>query len=233
MAEFFDDTDESQAAKIEEALAAVIGKHIPLSDHPDDLLDEEFARLIVATTLFSPTGFYHVWNVEKEEAKLDDLRRTARDLVDVYKSMHPLIRERMGIATEFLKTVKGYSDVRTLTDGNLPGLWSIFDLLPEMLEIGIRVGKDEIRRGDPSGRYNWQAINLINWCRKIWSVRTGVNAPKSLNPASPFGKFVEDVFDASGVDANPQAAMAAWKQVDGSDLVVPWEQIDSYDENTD
>ena len=59
-----------------ESIAAVIGEHIPHHGQlDDDMMEAEGFMLL----FFSPTGHYDVWNAEREESKLEDLRRATRN----------------------------------------------------------------------------------------------------------------------------------------------------------
>ncbi len=198
-------------------LATVIRKHLPLDEQLPDL----FEAPEIIQTFYSEDGFHDVWDAEKEEVKLRELRKAARHLVSVERSLHPTIRDQMGLASKWVITAKDFRILERLPVtimgrlplDELPDLFTIFAVLPEMLERSIEAGKRVIRHGRPSGRTNWLAIDLIVSCRSIWRRRTGNEAPKSLNPASPFGKFAIDVFDVIGMKGRPRSAMDAWRNV--------------------
>lgn len=218
-------------------LEQVIGRHVPyhgkiynkygeLHDSDSDrdpFSDEAWANQIMISS-FSQTGMFASWNVEDEEAKLDDLLRTARKLSDIFYSVHFHIRCRM-IGFDVSSGTLGHSGRRI----SLPALRvnrpdeieteeeyfsrniNIIEELPELIERRIKVGKDEIRKSNPPGRTDWLGVHLIMMCRLIWSQRTG-KAPKSLNPASRFGKFAKEVFDVVGIKEDPRSAMNAWRR---------------------
>ena len=73
---------------IVEALAAVIRRHVP----HDGQFSDEFEAGSIVLAFLSPTGFYDAWDADKEEAKLDNLIRTARHLVHIERSLHPSVR---------------------------------------------------------------------------------------------------------------------------------------------
>ena len=198
-------------------LATVIRKHLPL----DEQLPDPFEVPEIIQTFQSEDGFYDVWDAEREEAKLRELRKAARHLVSVERSLHPTVRDQIGLASKWVITAKD-SHIRDRLPVSvlgyrsrdpLPDLFTIFAVLPEMLERSIKAGKRVIRHGRPLGRTNWLAIDLIVSCRSIWRQRKGNEAPKSLDPASPFGKFAKDVFDVIGMKGKPRSAMDAWRKV--------------------
>lgn len=62
-----------------------------------------------------------------------------------------------------------------------------------------------------TGRINFKGIQLVNSARDVWRLSTGKDAPnKALNPASKFGKFLSDLFDAYEIGGDPRAAFRAW-----------------------
>ncbi len=203
MADRWEDIDVSDA--MVQSLAAVIGEHLPHHGQLDsDIMEAEGFMLIFS----SPTGYYDAWDAAKEESKLDDLKRATQDLVGIYKSLHPSVECQVHLASHYITSVKNFRS----SDG-LPDLLTIFAVLPEMVERCVEAGKDEIQRGESVGRTNWLAVSVIDNCRAVWLRRTGDEAPKGLNPASPFGKFVRDVFKVIGMKGDPRSAMDAWNRV--------------------
>jgi len=58
---------------------------------------------------------------------------------------------------------------------------------------------------------NMEAIKVVAFARRAWRwVGETVPPDRSLNPASPFGKFLADLMVAIEVNANAQAAYRAW-----------------------
>ncbi|MFC5737727.1 hypothetical protein [Sinirhodobacter huangdaonensis] len=62
-----------------------------------------------------------------------------------------------------------------------------------------------------TGRINFSGIQLVKSAREVWRFATGNDAPnKALNPASRFGKFLCDLFEAFEIGGDPRAAFRAW-----------------------
>jgi hypothetical protein len=62
-----------------------------------------------------------------------------------------------------------------------------------------------------TGRINFRGIQLVNSARDVWRLSTGKDAPsRALNPASRFGKFLCDLFEAFEIEGDPRAAFRAW-----------------------
>ena len=59
-------------------------------------------------------------------------------------------------------------------------------------------------------RINAQEIGVVDATRFVWSLALKKTPPKTLNEASPFGRFLADVFEACGFSANPRSAFNAW-----------------------
>lgn len=65
-------------------------------------------------------------------------------------------------------------------------------------------------------RINFMGIQLVNSAREVWRLSTGRDAPaKALNPASKFGRFLCDLFDAFEVEGDPRAAFRTWASYTG------------------
>lgn len=87
----------------------------------------------------------------------------------------------------------------------------------ETILLGVNSTKREIRTSDRSrkalSRMNLRGIQLVDAARDIWEAETGKNAPeKALNPATAFGKYLSELFDAFEVGGDPKAAFRAWVQ---------------------
>jgi hypothetical protein len=60
-------------------------------------------------------------------------------------------------------------------------------------------------------KINLREIQVVHAARIVWKMATGKEAPpRRLNPASAFGLFLAEVFDACGVAGSPRAAFQAW-----------------------
>ncbi len=184
------------------------------NDYKGQYYDDEWVAEQILVSSLSHTGTFYFWNEEAEEAKLDDLLRTARKLLDTFNSLHLKIRCEVTNFSKEAETVENYNS------GDLPDL-TIITALPELIERSIkswRAAPSYFLRGGiltpgvfPPGRTNWLGIYLILTCRAIWFQRTG-KAHKSLNPASRFGKFAQEVFDVVGIKEEPRSAMNAWRR---------------------
>lgn len=70
-------------------------------------------------------------------------------------------------------------------------------------------GSSRARKG--TGRINFRGIQLVDSARNVWRLSTGNEAPsKALNPASRFGNFLCDLFEAFEIEGDPRAAFRAW-----------------------
>lgn len=60
-------------------------------------------------------------------------------------------------------------------------------------------------------RINVTGVQMVACARSVWKMQTGSDAPaKGLNPATPFGRFLADMFAAFELDGDPRAAFRAW-----------------------
>ena len=60
-------------------------------------------------------------------------------------------------------------------------------------------------------KINEREIALVDAARFIWQLATDTDAPaKDLNPASPFGEFLADVFEVCELSGDPRSAFRAW-----------------------
>ena len=82
----------------------------------------------------------------------------------------------------------------------------------------IQATKKHIRSSPQSkigvNRMNLTGIQLVENARSVWRLSTGSDAPeKSLNPASPFGKFLYELFEAYQIEGDPRSAFRAWSSL--------------------
>lgn len=64
---------------------------------------------------------------------------------------------------------------------------------------------------------NLEAIQVTDGAVQVWAKYHYRPPPKkALNPASAFGLFVCDLFDACGLEADPKAAFRTWAQTYGA-----------------
>lgn len=71
-----------------------------------------------------------------------------------------------------------------------------------------------LKYGRPKGKAIWEAVPLVEQSRIVWDFHRESplkTAPdKGLNPASPFGDFLQDVLDALGIKMDAVSAFKAW-----------------------
>lgn len=210
-----------------EELLARINKHLPPIDkhpyfegwppfsrgeNPDDT-DVWLLNILFAAKQL-PTGYLDVWYIKYEESKLDEIRRTILKLEYLWDSLPESVREEMeGVSIESAERIA------KLNDYPFPSLDEIFEAFkePDFLKEIFKSGRDVISQAYSLGRRNWRAVCVVDACRAIWHRRTGDKAPINVNPTSPFGKFVEDIFIGFGLEDDPRSAMQAWREVQSKD----------------
>lgn len=60
------------------------------------------------------------------------------------------------------------------------------------------------------GAASWEAILAVDALRTLWRSNRGRNAPKALNRASTFARFLDDGFRWLEIEAHPPSAFKAW-----------------------
>ncbi|ESQ76908.1 hypothetical protein [Asticcacaulis sp. YBE204] len=83
------------------------------------------------------------------------------------------------------------------------------------IRTAIRLTKRDIEQSKSSvkgiSRINLDGVQLVNSARDVWKLSTGKTAPaRGLNPASPFGKFLYDLFEAFEIPGDAKSAFTAW-----------------------
>ncbi|MEE8456358.1 MAG: hypothetical protein V3R90_16695, partial [Limibaculum sp.] len=216
---------------IEEFIAR-LNKHLPpwgehpitekwaynLNRSPDN--DDTMGRYIMAV-FTEPTGYMDAWSHKKERDRLDEILKTVRKLVQLYKSLPESVMTKMEdvsgeSAERIYREVLGLHPILEDYMRPYPDLSEIFHMLgnDEFLQECANAGYAEIKGGNRLGRRDWQAVCVVDSCRDIWHRRTGSEAPINVNPISPFGRFVEDVFIGIGLtDTDPRSALLSWKAV--------------------
>lgn len=72
-----------------------------------------------------------------------------------------------------------------------------------------------LSQGRPRGKVNWAAVAVVHEARQAWRATTGRDAPRHLRSGkpSPFAQFLNAIFEAAQIGADPRSAMKAWKEV--------------------
>ena len=194
-----------------EQLAAVFRSHFgtetPLGD---DKFEASWIDQVVGW------GWREAWNHDDELLKLETLER-ALSVLARFDLTDRIFDVLMLDASE---RSKGFEE--DISPGHFEispyhALMVMFEL-NTLLAPSIQAAKSAVPTGGHrSGKVKWGGVSAIDACRTSWWRCTGKEAPKSLNPASKFGKFVQDIFYAMEIDGNPRSAMDAWKRVQSKD----------------
>lgn len=146
-----------------------------------------------------------VWNPATELQKIDRLRRLLGELHIAIDELHPKVYEGIRLSA-VQELIGGKADAHEL-------LGLLHDPI-KTLSAALVSGDVTAKRGTAvRSDFNWEAVSVMNECRRAWELRKGKRAPRALNPASPFGSFIADVFDVMRIDVDPQSAMNAWRRV--------------------
>jgi hypothetical protein len=166
------------------------------------------------------TTYYHIiemawpaWKHEDLGRQLDEIERALRVLSRVDDLPGPIIAELFNDAIFRSRGVEQRWGKISPSQA-----MKILPTLNDLLAPSLREAKKLVRAGY-QGKTNWEAANAINGCRLSWRRCTGDEAPggSDLDLASPFGEFVQDIFDALEIDGKPRSAMQAWNRVQSKD----------------
>ena len=180
----------------------VLMEHVPDVEPWDNRCDT-YAILAATRERETPIA---PWNPDREVAKIDKIRCLAAELSEAWRTLHPRVAQAM------LDRVDLFGDDDDLcAHVILNNVEALDEVLHESLTVGMEAASSGHRaRADR----NWKAVGVIHECRAIWHRRTGKAPPKSLNRATPFGRFLADVLEAIGIEADPRAALNAWRRYD-------------------
>ena len=199
-------------AEYRERLAAVFRTHFG-SETP--LGDDKFEASWIDETI--SWGWKEAWNHDDELLKLETLERTLLVLTrfgDLTDRIFDVLMVDAFCRSEGFKVnvSPGHFEISPYQ-----ALIAAFDL-HGLLVPSIRAAKSAVPTGGHrSGKIKWDAVAAIDACRTSWWRCTGKEAPVSLNPASPFGRFVKDIFETMGIKGNPRSAMQSWRKVQSKD----------------
>ncbi len=93
----------------------------------------------------------------------------------------------------------------------------------EKLLDGINAMRLSLNENNPMVRrstkaLNIEAIRIVEGAVGVWSAYQDSPPPKrALNPATKFGKFLGDLFEACHISGDPKSAFRAWAQTYGAD----------------
>lgn len=197
-----DDDEQAQAAlrAIRQRLPPIDPSSPPPPEEPQS--DAEEAGWLALCAVYPVDA----WDADVEADKLRDLWRAAMLLHRLHNDLHPALRAALDLASPPLDLGSGHRLTGKVTAPN------VIDYLPQLLRSGIKAARNELPFGTPKGQTKWQSVLLIDACRLTWHRRTRRSAPKSINPASPFGVFAQDIFDAFEM-GSARAAIDSWARV--------------------
>lgn len=156
---------------------------------------------------------YLAWDADEERAKLKEMERAAMALARAYESLNPLLHALL-TNTE----LKDREPQPRIGDVAPPEPVFALDYLPWLARTIARARRNMepfVKAGfDPGAQKKWQWFPVIEECRAIYERRTGRRAPrKSLNEATPFGRFLADVLAECGATGNARYLYAEWGNV--------------------
>ncbi|MBB3900100.1 hypothetical protein [Roseococcus suduntuyensis] len=184
------------------ALEAVIAEHLPAARDgaPSDADEALLLRLAIVGN-----GRFKVMDKAKELARLADVHlaatalRNALDSLDL-NARHALTQAAMAVPSRALRQPRRAGGGFTFAD--------VLDL-PEVLRHAAPAAREVIQAASEAGGTKWRAVSLLMATRELWARRQPKPPPRHPNPATRFGRFAQDVFDAAGLDAKPKHAAAA------------------------
>lgn len=182
---------------------AVLMRHFGLTADQAELE----AEWLVHSSFSNPPPF--VWKQE-DRRHLDEFWRALRTIATIDERLSPGASE--GLRNCFVRHYLP-KDVTEIPEyeKNFEALrW--LDKLHERMRPVIPLVEAEIAKAPPEGQTKWDGVAVIGACRGCWWRNTGEEAPaRGLNLASPFGNFVQDVFEVwDDLDVTAAAAFKAW-----------------------
>lgn len=187
-----------------EAIALVVEAHLPTEDA---LYSPYLEAGLVAWAFLGDTGLFRSFDPDEQREALQRVVNAARELHQALWGMHDAVEMSFSLRLHAMGLPSAVD-----RGGTLPMvlLWEI----PDMIEKAAKAEARNLPQNDPPGaRTNWQAVSVVWACQQIWQRRRLTPAPVALNEASPFGRFVFDVFDACKLGASPRAAAAALARI--------------------
>lgn len=184
------------------ALEAVIAEHLAPARNgaPSDTDEALLLRLAIMGN-----GRFKVMDKSGELARLAEVHRAATALLLTLDALDlearaALIEAARAVPPDALRQPRRHGQRFTFAD--------ILDL-PKVLRHAAPAARAAIQAADEAGRTNWRAVSLLLAARELWSRRQPKPPPRHPNPATRFGRFAQDVFDAAGLDAKPKHAAVA------------------------
>ncbi len=198
-------------AKKRPYLNKILKEHFPESWDEENLEDAYFT-LYESAACLEADGFDKVNDVEV--------------LGEIRKHLEKITRKRMGLSMAARSAIQndiGYlqDKVQAIASGlpeNHPfassHIWDNIEAFEKLVsQLILRIENDPMS----SKRYtvtNHLEIRIAGGCREIWKLMTNKDAPKILNEAGRFGKFVLDIWKMLELEGKPRSAFQSWKKRD-------------------
>lgn len=125
---------------------------------------------------------------------------------------HPMSGQKL---EEIGDNVRSYAETtgRKATDA-LQTLEDNASVIKDAVRLTKRHIESSLQSRKGTKRINLEGVQLVGSARDVWKLSTGRDAPlKALNPASSFGRFLYDLFDAFEVEGDARAAFRAWAKM--------------------
>lgn len=208
-------------------LAAVFATHLcPASGETSN--DDEAFIFYGANVIFKGS-FNNNYDREREIAKLEKIWRLSKEMSEIMGSLHSTISTKLMHSAYELTNEEFESNLRKFNmeeidrrvvnskiDGRKWEVMTNFSWLPQAVFNCMTKLKRDNSATTPGPRINWDGVGAVHDARLIWDRRrpadTAPAPAKGLNEASPFGRFLVDVFEVLEL-GNPRAAFDAWVKV--------------------
>ena len=197
--------DRDQQALVDR-VSDVLSEHLPnvvLAESRNEFWQQARDTIEICGAAFEETTSSGPWDATAEAAKVDKLRGLAQQFSETWASLHPQVLQAMKEAAA--QRGANHTAQRVVFDA---------DALPERLGSALDAGLAAARQGSSTrADRDWQAVGVVDVARRIWHRRSGKSAPATLNPESPFARFLADLFFALKMDTcDPVTAMRAWQK---------------------
>lgn len=149
------------------------------------------------------------WKHNDVNREIENIERVLRELKKISELSHLVATHLKSDAMKRSDEFHGHID-----RGEISPIQAahIAPTLHNVLGPSLKAAKNVLPIGY-EGKADLAAVGVVDACRSVWRACTGDEAPKSLNEASEFGKFVADIFEAVGVERNPRSTMDAWARI--------------------
>jgi len=211
--------------------AGVIDRHIRDKDGGPRIKGRDgqrssWPRFIANSIQQSIDQSFDCYHLGKEDRKrLKAMRQSLLKFREAYEEASPFVRQSLSACFYLMSTEDGQG---SWTDEFICLHDAASDPVAEFVEVWIEATSfafGAMKAGKSKGQNNWEALTIIGSMAQLWERQNNLfdrKLPqKELTEGHPFEAFLDELFDAFGINASARNQFRTWRKLKNAGLADP------------